>query len=573
MLEFVGFLCLTGGVAARALHGSKWRWRALTAWCAACSFFVFYPPVWAPMLWVVCALVIDVGRRRQQLGPSVLLVAAIGFGATIGLFYHLPYLSLVVDSLYPGNRIAFAGTLHPARLIEMVWPSLTAAAPVHCGPERYLGLEASNVCEASSLEVLPLALLLALALVSARVRRALVRLFRSSPASLLAFAILSAWLFAPLPAWFGWMTLLRWSPTPRAFIGFGISAALLASHLLATLRADPEVEPLRWRALVALPVVAACAFAAKEHIRPELVQGCYARAWLPPLVMTAILLLAGAISAGTRRGANILLAAWVGGVVLANHRVNPIIHSRQMFSKGQGHDTVDRALAQTPGRLLDYSTHPGAQLAAFGWPTLGGVHNAPAVALFQFLASESPGLSEEIYNRYAHSAFVMPPQRTELLAPDHIRVAIDPCGRTLRALGVNHLLTEVDSGPTPACASAWISQPVGQLRLWSRRQPVCAVGVGRGGPRSALDFDYACPTEAKLARHTSGFTLEVPADAARSWALAVNPATIAHLDCVGASGRIVAAHLVLQPQGDVAASCRARYVDSPAALRRLWKRW
>src|SRR5712671_2758414 len=113
--------------------------------------------------------------------------------------------------------------------------------------------------------------------------------------------------------------------------------------------------------------------------------------------------------AGTSKGATLLLTAWAASVVLANHRVNPILRTGLMFSKGKGHDAVDRALAHMPGRVLDYSTHFGAQLAAFGWPMLGGVHNAPDVELFRFLAPESPGLSEEVYNRYAHYSFELPP--------------------------------------------------------------------------------------------------------------------------------------------------------------------
>ena len=103
------------------------------------------------------------------------------------------------------------------RLIEMVWPSLTVSAPVHCGPERYVGIPPSNVCEASSLEVLPLFVLPALALVSARVQRAFGALVRTSPASVLAFAVLCAWLYLPLPAWFGRLTLLQWSAAGRAW--------------------------------------------------------------------------------------------------------------------------------------------------------------------------------------------------------------------------------------------------------------------------------------------------------------------------------------------------------------------
>ena len=183
----------------------------------------------------------------------------------LGLFYQLPYLSLVTGTLYPGGRVAGAGDLPPVRLLEMVWPSLTASAPVHCGPARDLTIPPSNVCEASSIEVLPLFVLPALALVSARVRRAFGALVRTSPASVAAFVVLSAWSFLPLPAWFARVTLLQWSPTARAWMPYGVSVALLVGHLLATLRADPAVEALRWRGLVGVIAGLVGLFLAMNH--------------------------------------------------------------------------------------------------------------------------------------------------------------------------------------------------------------------------------------------------------------------------------------------------------------------
>ena len=572
MLEFIGFLCLTGGVAARALRSGGKSWFALTAYCAACSFCVFYPPIWAPMLWVVCAAIADVAWRRQRLGPGALLIAMIAMGALLGVFYHLPYLSLVAGTAYPGRRIAEAGAMPLDRLIEMVWPSLTVSAPVHCGPERYLGIPPSNVCEASSIEVLPFAVLPALALVSGRGRRAFSTLVRTSPASVLAFGVLCAWLYLPLPPWFGRLTLLQWSAAGRAWMAFGVSAALLVSRLLAALRSDAQPEPFRWRGLAGIAAVAACAFVARGHFRSEALTDCYARAWVPPMVVAAALLCAGALLSGTARGATLLLVAWPISLLLANHRVNPLIHSVQLFEKGEGHRAVDRALARTAGRILDYSTHAGAQLAAFGWPMLGGVQNSPDLALFRFLAPESPGLEEELYNRYAHYTFELPPARTRLVQPDAIRVAIPPCSRRLAALGVNHLLMEPGSAPEPACAGEWIPQPAGELRLWSRRTPVCAVGVARGTPASALEFDYSCPSEGRFRAEVSALVIEVPPDPTRSWAFAVNPEVLGTIDCSGATVRIADAHLLVHPQGGPTAWCRARYLDSGIALRRMLKK-
>ncbi|HEY6907739.1 MAG TPA: hypothetical protein VI356_00100 [Myxococcales bacterium] len=575
MIEFVGFLCLTGGLAARALRERSLGAFALTAYAAACSFCVFYPPVWAPALWVVCAAILDLARRARRLAAGALLIALIAAGALLGIFYQLPYLSLISGTAYPGHRIAHAGGLQPGRLLDLLWPSLTVAAPVNCGEERYLGPESTNACEAAAIEVIPIAALAAMAAVSARGRRAAARLLARCPFSIAAFAVLAVWLLLPLPDWFGTITLLRWSPALRAWIAFGLGLSLLAAHMLATLRTDPAEERLQWRALLGVAAVAASAFAARSRVDPGLLSRCHARAWIPPLAAAAVLLCAGALLAGTRRGASLLLAAWAGAVVLANYRVNPLIRSATMFSTGTGHAVVDRALSRAPGRIMDYSTHPGAELAAFGWPMLSGVQSAPDLALFRFLAADSPGLTEEVYNRYAHYSFTGTGETSRLLQADLVRVAISPCSRRLEALGVNHILAADSFHPGPGCAAAWAVEPAGELRLWSRRVPVCAVGVARGTPASALEFDFGCPGEARLEAGAGGFSLRVPRDPSRSWAMAVNEAVIGSIECTGATARFVDAHLVVHPapatpsQPQAEAVCHARYLDSIAALRRL----
>jgi hypothetical protein len=576
MIEFTGFLCLTGGLAARALRERSFSSFALTAWAAACSFCVFYPPVWAPALWVVCAAILDVARRRRMLAAGVAMIAVVAAGALLGIFYQLPYLSLISNTSYPGHRIAHAGGLQPGRMLDLLWPSLTVAAPVNCGEDRYLGFEGANACEAAAIEVIPIAALAAMAAVSARARRAAARLLALCPFSIAASAVLAGWLLLPLPDWFGTITLLRWSPSLRAWIAFGLSLALLTTHMLATLRSDPAApERLGWRALAGVGAVAACAIAARNRVDLGVLSRCHARAWIPPLVAAAVLLCAGVLLAGSRRGATLLLAAWAGGVVLANYRVNPVIRSARMFSTGTGHAVVDRALSRAPGRIMDYATHPGAELAAFGWPMLSGIQNSPDLALFRFLAPDSRGLTEDAYNRYAHYFFAGVEETSRVLQADLVRVAISPCSRRVAALGVNHFLAVDRFDPGSDCAPAWSSQAAGELRLWSRRVPVCGVGVASGAPASALDFDYGCPSEARLDAGVSGFSLRVPPDPSRSWAMAVNPAVIGSVECRGATARFVDAHLVVHPErmrgtGSTAdAVCSARYLDSVAALRRL----
>ncbi|MFN2547701.1 MAG: hypothetical protein ABR567_09740, partial [Myxococcales bacterium] len=575
MIEFVLFACLAGAAAAASARHP--RALAATAYFSACAFCSFYPPIWAPMLWIVGGLLVDAHRARGRLLAAIPALLAVIAGAVVGLLYQLPYLSLVIDTAYPGRRVAASGTEPLSKLVELVWPSVTATAPVRCGEATYLGRIANwNVCEASSVEAVPLLLLVAVALVSARVRRAFLAVVHARPAFLIAVGVLAAWIFAPLPGWFATVTLLRWSPGGRTWIAFGLACALIAVAVLSGLRADEAEEPRSKRAIVAGGIaLAAAAFWASRYLgaSPFLTR-CVARNWWPPMLIAAGLSLASLRWIGSRRGAALMIAAWLGSVAYANFTVNPMIRVRQLFLRGPGQEAIDRALAAAPGRLADFSNEPGATLAAFGWPMLNGVQEAPDLALFRFLAPESPGLTDEVYNRYAHYSFTLPPQPTHLFQADYFRAAISPCSRRLAALWVNHLLVDPKATIPVACAADFTVSEAGDRRLWSRKDPVCRFGVATGTPTSALDFDFSCPAQAgaRFDAGVSRFTIRVPSDAARSWAVAVDPSVIDAISCTGATSRFLDAHLVVHPDGAGEASCTARYLDSLGALRRLLRR-
>jgi hypothetical protein len=576
MIEFVLFACLTGAAASWSARAAGGRSRLLrlaaTGYLSACAFCCFYPPVWAPMLWVICALAIDAHRRAIK--GAIVAIATIAAGAAVGVYYHLPYLALVIDTAYPGRRVATAGDLRLSRLADLIWPSLTISAPVRCGKPVYLGPEITNVCEASAIEAVPLLLLASLALASPRVRRAFAALFRQRPATIAAAILLGAWIFAPLPTWLGTPTLLRWSMGIRAWIAFSLACALIAAGVLAELAADEGKEP-RSRAVIAVGslALAGSAFIAWRHVSTALVTGCVARAWWPPMILAAVLMLASLWWMGGPRGAAWLLAGWVAPIALANFSVNPMIWTRHLFTRGVGHEVIDRALEAEPGRIADFSTHPAATLSAFGWPMLTGVEVAPDLALFRFLEPETH-LGESIYNRYAHVGFVLPPAPSVLQNGDWFKASISPCSTRLAALWVNHFLAPADAALPAECAGEFTVREPGELRLWSRKAPVCRFGVARGNPASALDFDWSCGAagEARFEPGLAGFNLSVPPDPSRSWAMAFNTGVIERIDCDGATARVVDTHVVVRPDGSPQATCRARYLGSWGALQRLLHR-
>src|SRR5207237_10887137 len=132
-------------------------------------FFVFSPPIWPPLLLVVCAAIFDL-RWRARNSPAAALRAAlpsivlVGCGVALAIAYYAPFLAVIAHTVYPGRRLAEAGGLPFGRLLDLLWPSLRVYAPF-TDPSVVLGREKLNECEASAVEALPVFLGSALAAV------------------------------------------------------------------------------------------------------------------------------------------------------------------------------------------------------------------------------------------------------------------------------------------------------------------------------------------------------------------------------------------------------------------------
>jgi uncharacterized membrane protein (GlpM family) len=245
MVEMIGFAGL--GVAASRQSMLEQRPRTRAAWWVAacylftCAFFGFYPPTWAPLLWLIAASIIDCRWRDTRggwraLAASVPLLVAVVVAVGTAIAYYSPYLVAVSHTAYPGARRATSGGFPLARLLTLAWPSVGIVAPL-AGAERYLGKDPINVCDFSAVEVIPFFVLMAAAAVRGPIRLAVTRALTGNPWLVTAWLVLVAWQFLPLPRAFGTLTLLQWSPVYRAWIVFGVGTALLAVTILVELPA------------------------------------------------------------------------------------------------------------------------------------------------------------------------------------------------------------------------------------------------------------------------------------------------------------------------------------------------
>jgi hypothetical protein len=308
--------------------------------------------------------------------------------------------------------------------------------------------------------------------------------------------------------------------------------------------------------------------------RPRLTLGQeYAWAYWLPIALCALLACAALAAPSPRRGVVLLAASWALPVLLATWAVNPVLRKKDLFVRGEGHRAVDRALAERPGRLVELVGYDGNVLATHGWPILGSVGMAPDLSMFRFLAPDSPGLTEEVYNRYSHFRFTLPSygKATVSAGGDDVVIPISPCSARLAALGVNHLLLLSDVRPD-TCGDEFETRPAGYLQIWSRRRPVGSVGYSADRSTSnALAFDYRVGGSGErlvLEPGRDRMVVELKGPAEGAYAFPFNLSLVESISCEGATARTADAHVVVVPSG-AGARCEVRYLDSWGALRRL----
>jgi hypothetical protein len=580
--EQILWACLTAAAGASAARARSPAGRALllgaTAYLSACTFFVFYPPLWVPLALLVACAIADAHLRalggRAAVRAALPLLLAVAVGAAISLVYYAPLIALLRTTAYPGRRVAEAGGLPVGRLVDLVWPSLAGFVSGEDAP-RQLVADASNVCESSAVEALPLGVLLGFSTASTRVRKAFVRAIAASPFLFAAFAVFSIWLLLPLPDGATRLLLMQWSPWYRAWVVYGLMAAALALLVLVELptREEPGLPGIE----LAGGLAALLALLVAGYLRAPGSELAAVDRWLHfvPVLVAASLSALACARMGTRSAARLLAIAWALPLLLANHAVNPLVPTRSLFAEGPGHAAIARALAAEPGRLLDYSTHRANWLAGYGFPVLAAVQLAPDLDFFAFLAPDAPGLREELYNRYAQVQFAMPPGSSSLLGVDALEVSLSPCSRRLSALFVNHLLTWPFDPLPPGC-DGWSVRRAGALLLWSRKDPVCPLGVSRTAAGEVeldpVDFDYSCSAgggAVGMEKRRDGLRVTFPAGSVGQFALAINLSIVDAVSCTAARWRSAGAHLVFAPDSAGGAECRISYLGSRGGIRRL----
>ncbi|MFP8780604.1 hypothetical protein [Hydrogenophaga sp. RWCD_12] len=364
-------------------------------------------------------------RWRPRLVMMVMALVLMGWLVSVWYAATADTVRLVMNTVYPGKRFFLGGDLPLYLDFHGIFESWKIEEwPVPFPP--------TNQTKASRFWVLfPLVLLIV------PVWHWLKPSYRVK-VSLLAYCLLVlCWASAPLPAFVRLgLAHLGWSmsdPWDSAF-GMGVASALLLAVMVAE-RARGELTVLRpssWLlALVAFALVLSYGLSLAS-LDSEFFD--INRILLASVVVSAVV---WAVHRGNRW---LYLGLMLMAAVPPLH-VNPVQNGlrlyldKDLFSNGR-HLGGDGAMWAVYGDL-----RVAQGFKAEGLRVVNGTNYAPRMQVLDVLDPQKNG--QDIWNRYAHVEYVSGKTGAEpsfdLVFPDHYQIALDVCGRHIRAIGVTHV--------------------------------------------------------------------------------------------------------------------------------------
>ena len=346
------------------------------------------------LVFAVTAVAITIALRREwfrsrrefgQITAAVLAAAA----AFMALWLYLgPEISVMKNTVYPGQRISPPGTVAVLVAAAQLLPFLPMTL------SQFGNLVGENIVEIGAIgSFLPL---LTLCLIRFR-EAARDRELRWQLAWLLGGAMLmTLWELAPLPSWVGRITFFNNVPPQRALFGTGL--LLTTACILIWIKGLVEV---RWKRLAVFAAVApVLGTALKMTIFSVPLSECH---WDLAL---AILLVVGTAAAPFEISSAkpVLLGTLAAVNVFAFGRFNPVQPATPIF---QTPDTAViarlREKAEATGGLLIEPGFPGAILNGVGFRSVAHVLAGPELAFFRrYFPGMDPVYFHLVFNRFAH---------------------------------------------------------------------------------------------------------------------------------------------------------------------------
>jgi len=436
-LCFLGIVGLLSAERPRGILGNG----LLLGWAAGCLGLTLYPPYLVILGYLLLAMVAGtVWDRREELQAAphrglralaVAVAAAVALAAAAWFYVaSSDAIAGMLDTAYPGDRVSVGGGIPVWRLLSSdLWIGLWVFDYGSIG----------NICEAASFWLMFPVVVAGLI----RARGGPQRVDGLAVALAVYCGLVAMYAVVGLPEWFSRATLFSQVPGGRAILGLGVADALL---LLRFLSRDLEEERspgfLVSGAVLWGVALAATAWPLREAL-PE----------LPLAFLLPLAALNGALAyLILRQGkAWIPLAVMVVGVALSTAWFNPVVVGGSEFLRDNPLSRKIRAIDQEAGGdtvWISYGPLPQGNLfRMLGVRSVNGVHPVPQLEFWRRL--DPDGSDREVYNRYAHVAFVPGPRRAiiELVQPDLVAVRLHPGPKILADLGVTHLLLVHEGAP------------------------------------------------------------------------------------------------------------------------------
>jgi hypothetical protein len=427
---FLATVALARARSARGIAASALALAVSGAWFA----LSIYPPYQVALGWLYLALVAGFVLDQRDLLPlrsqivlrAVALAAAcVAVVALVALFANeaSDAITAMRNTVSPGRRVSTGAERNLAEL----W-NANLGAPLWADDWGPL----LNICEAASfwmLSPVPLALLLWRRVRGARLD-ALTTAVAIYAGAMLFYAVVG------VPEWLARVTALGFVPGQRAVIGIGIADVILLARLAAT--SGPARRGERGAVVVIAATWGIALAAGAWWLARELPE---ARLVLLAAFVAANVALAFAFLRWPRRTLPVLavLSAfstlWFNPLARGGSaylRDNALARKVVEIDRAAGGDTAWVSFGQDDLANL---------LRANGVRALNGAQPIPQLELWKRIDPRQ--LQQQVYNRYAHVAFVAAPVTTPrflLRTQDLVVVKINPDSRAFRALGVTHVL-------------------------------------------------------------------------------------------------------------------------------------
>lgn len=456
---FLGFGGLAAALMVGAMRAGR-RWHAIVlaagaGWSVVALVVPLYPPWTIPVGLIAGAVVVGQtidGRFqvRRWLTVYGVVVAVAAVGLAVFFLQNKAGIAASMDTIYPGQRRVTAGAADPAAVLS---------APLN----PWIVNSSVLVPEVSAtwLPVGVLVVVVALVLTTlgpplrrdgsegtdGRADTAEAPAQDPQPATVVALtmvtALLVCWAFVHVPAIIGKATLLDRVAPGRLQLGLGL-CALLWVGLLAR-RAHTLTIPMASLWIVGVVVTVLATFWSRSHLLG-----------LAPSSLILVTVSAGVLAAGVAGlayarwrvvAASVLVCFAVGQWALVNPlyqglgalQDEPIVASL-LARQSDGHPLRVIALEPVPPTRASQLT---ALATSAGADVLSGVQHYPDAAL---MSSLFPG-QKRLWNNYARFEWAPDPKADravlERLAPDALRMWINPCGQTARALQPDLVISSV----------------------------------------------------------------------------------------------------------------------------------